>query len=389
VVGSNIAGLLEFRHRRVHHALVHPVTFRPICNGKRGEMFRLGIKKGYVSWLYALLAAGTLLWGQGCEPTGPVSNSGSIGTIAYNDSLDYLHLIGDDGRGDRQIGTQEFIAPKWSLDGTLLSAYQPVATLDTGLVLVVIDPATGQSRRVSAVLEGQRGKWVTIWQSWSPDGRYIAFSSPKGGTQQRIFVAEVQTGQEWTVGVQGASTPTWQPTGNQIAYSPYAGSFRIVQMDGTQDVQFYSGICCAGYPHWSPGGDLLAFLVSETSSSTTVHAYIGVVSTREVRPLGSPVGFFPEGWSPDGTRLLLSNQSRLALIDSKGGDIRWLTDGLSNEGIRHVGHASWSPRGDKVALVSIRGTPSERYDLWVVNLDGSGAKRIAEKCGSEFSWSPK
>jgi len=345
-----------------------------------------------LSFVHTLLVAGGLLCGHGCELIGPVSNSETSGTIAYDDSLDYLHLIRDDGTMDRQIGTRQYMAPKWSPGGALLSAYETPGTPEVDLALVVIDPATGQTRRIATVLESDssgKWQWVVIWQSWSPDGRYIAFSSPKVSSRERIFVVDVETGREWTIGVEGASTPTWQPSGKYLAYIPDAGNFRIVQFDGAEDVEFISGVCCAGYPQWSPKGDLVAFFLNESSNLATVLAYVGVVSTREVRPLGSPRGFIPEGWSPDGTRLLLSYQNRLAMIGSDGGDIQWLTEALYDQGVRQAFHAYWSPRGDKIAFVTLRSNPSERYDLWVIKTDGSEAKKIAEKCGSEFSWSPK
>ena len=55
-------------------------------------------------------------------------------------------------------------------------------------------------------------------------------------------------------------------------------------------------------------------------------------------------------------------------MDAEGSNVRRLTyQGNYND------RPSWSPRGDRIAFVSMEGS---RFDVYVINVDGSGAQRL-------------
>lgn len=80
--------------------------------------------------------------------------------------------------------------------------------------------------------------------SWSPDGRYIAFTYGGAGSFQ-IFVADVASGQLLQLTSQGRNeSPTWSPDGRHIAFqSNRSGRWEIWQMhiDGTGQRQITRG----------------------------------------------------------------------------------------------------------------------------------------------------
>ena len=80
--------------------------------------------------------------------------------------------------------------------------------------------------------------------SWSPDGRYIAFTYGGVGSFQ-IFVADVASGQLLQLTSQGRNeSPTWSPDSRHLAFqSNRTGRWEIWQMhiDGTKQRQVSKG----------------------------------------------------------------------------------------------------------------------------------------------------
>ncbi|HEU4386666.1 MAG TPA: DPP IV N-terminal domain-containing protein [Blastocatellia bacterium] len=88
--------------------------------------------------------------------------------------------------------------------------------------------------------------------SWSPDGRYVAFTWGGVGSYQ-IFVADVATGQLLQLTSDGTNqSPTWSPDGRHLAFqSRRTGRWEIWQMhvDGTGQRQISRG--GGQYPTWA------------------------------------------------------------------------------------------------------------------------------------------
>jgi TolB protein len=80
--------------------------------------------------------------------------------------------------------------------------------------------------------------------SWSPDGRYIAFTYGGAGSFQ-VFVADVGSGQLLQLTSQGRNeSPTWSPDGRHLAFqSNRTGRWEIWQMhiDGSEQRQLTRG----------------------------------------------------------------------------------------------------------------------------------------------------
>jgi dipeptidyl aminopeptidase/acylaminoacyl peptidase len=90
-------------------------------------------------------------------------------------------------------------------------------TFDARAQLFVVDVATAQTKQLTA------GDFEDRAESWSPDGRRIAFSRTRGGKGEYswsdIWVADVATGAvlRLTENVGRAVSPTWSPDGSTIA----------------------------------------------------------------------------------------------------------------------------------------------------------------------------
>jgi Tol biopolymer transport system component len=87
--------------------------------------------------------------------------------------------------------------------------------------------------------------------------------------------------------------------------------------------------------------------------------------------LGPPVPA-RAAWSPDGQTIAFTDYSRLLLINADGSGQRDVTREL------RLGQLPvWSPDGHKIALVRCRG--GQRCDIYVMNADGGGLRRLTRK----------
>jgi len=154
---------------------------------------------------------------------------------------------------------------------------------------------------------------LQIGATWSPDGRFIAYSSDRGGKFD-IWVQQVSGGDpvQITRGPGANWQPDWSPDGKYIAYrSESGGGLFIIPALGGEGLEMR--ISSFGYyPRWSPDGSQILFQTHfSTLTFLTDRFYV-------VRLNGSPpqeilAGFIAEhnlwpgavAWHPDDKRVSL------------------------------------------------------------------------------------
>jgi Tol biopolymer transport system component len=172
------------------------------------------------------------------------------------------------------------------------------------------------------------GTQVIEWFDVSSDGRWLAFDSDRGGTQQ-IYRVPLPGGEveQLTSGGDPAFFPSFSPDGREIAYHAFRGGTRqifVLPAEGGTPTQVTSGSTQYRAPEWSPDGRTLAI----SKATYTPAQEIDLVTRDAEGRWGAPRTLVKGGvvgvWSPDGHSVLTavggaSGVAGLKIVPASGG----------------------------------------------------------------------
>jgi len=282
-----------------------------------------------------------------------VATTASAGTARTSDRIvfqsdrdgpDDLYVMNADGSNLHRLTTsgspenigfkseQSAFRPRWSPDKREIAytwfrgaAASVVVITDTGAVKRRLPLNTGLA-------------------SWSPDGSSLAVVC---GSNETLCLTPGKSGpMHHLIDVGSTSSPpTWSPDGKTIVVSGYRSSeppllndhpilIRLPanQSPGQEDYEADVGV--GGMPDWSPDGKKIVY------ASTATHADNPEIYVVDVDKKGRPIG------------------KPLRLTNHPGIDA----------------FPAWSPDGKRIAFARQSGTHS--IDIYVMNADGSGLKRL-------------
>jgi len=308
------------------------------------------------------------------EPSVPSSDSKSIAyTCDINDSFD-LYVVGIDGSKPRVLNTTgngvlNHIPVAWTPDSRHLLAEFVKTDGNSDMMLLTV--ADG-----SAKLLKEKGKGLPSDGDFSPDGRYIAWSTREG-----ISLFELQTGIESLLipDQSNHSVLGWTPDGKYVMFSSErSGSSDawLIAVDGgkakgepvfikkdwgflpmgfTRSGEFYYavnnnvwGVQIAEYnptggniisrpltafkrgnirtPDWSPDGSLLAGVINNESNQAVVIRSMDTDEEREIRIGERKIEWSGIRWTPDGKAIVVTASEagkgrELIRIDVKTGQV--------------------------------------------------------------------
>jgi dipeptidyl aminopeptidase/acylaminoacyl peptidase len=301
------------------------------------------------------------------------------------------------------LSLQRISDPKISPDGSLV-AYT-VSTPDREANRLVrniwIVPTTGGEPR-QLTTSGKDGS-----ARWSPDGKRLAFTSTRGGTQQIYFIALVGGEASRLTSLSGgAENIAWSPDGANLAFTSKVypeckddecNAKRVkAQEDSKVKARAYERLLYRHWTEWSDGRRAHLFVVPA-----------GGGTPKDLTPGGdydvAPVqreGPHPIAFSPDGKEIAFVAVTAPVEATSTNGDIFTVAPDGSTASPRRVttgpgfdGAPSYSPDGRTLAFRSQKtpGVESDRWRLMRFNRASATSTEVTpdfDRSVEALSWSP-
>ncbi|HEX3187411.1 MAG TPA: protein kinase, partial [Pyrinomonadaceae bacterium] len=305
-----------------------------------------------------------------------------------------IYIMGANGGSPTRISDFGY-SPSWSLDGgTIVIGTEKIpqpSTRPTKSELWTIDVNTNQRQRVS---EGD-----ALQPVFSPHQKRIAYWSrpDRYGQREHIWSIPANGGEPVAV-TDGSFTdlnPVWSPDGKYLYFSSNRGGssnvWRIAIDENTgvtsgvpEAVTSMGATTSVLHLSFSRDGQLAYSAQTETRNlrSVSFNAAQGTVGKPVSITQGSMQLWFPDP-APDGewlTAYSMGQQRHIYVMRTDGTDQSDLTPGEYR-----YAWPRWSPDGQRIAFSSRR---SGDYELWIVNRDGSGLRQLTQSSGGHYSpWS--
>jgi bla regulator protein BlaR1 len=319
--------------------------------------------------------------------------------IAYNaevlsDAKEWffpLRIRNLDGSGFRTLYSDKdsYIVPlDWSPDAGAILALRD---RNKAIELTLISTADGSVRVLRSITSG----WFSFQRvSFSPDGRFVAFSLVREGSPPNGDVLLMTADGRNEVVVAGHPAEDrllrWTPDGRSLVFlSDRSGTWDIWTVHITGGKQQGEPELLKkdfGYDSevlgFAPDGSL--YYKTNTSLGGLYHGVVDLetgkvlappapVTTRYTGPVAQPT------WSPDGRSLLYlsrwggigsGNNNILTIRSAATGEERFLSPRL-----RYVNQISWAPDGRSVLAVAITGTG---FGIFRIDTETSGITKLAD-----------
>jgi Tol biopolymer transport system component len=279
------------------------------------------------------------------------------------------------------------ISLAWAVIGVSCSGGQ-CPSLDDGSFIVM----TNHFKRGwdLAIFRGEEGAYTALTDggfhaapSLSPDGKWLAYVSRRGREDDpyHIFRMNIQTGEKTllTPGTQWDDAPQWSGSGIYIAYMSQTDMWSpcriwILDVDslGRRPMSPGEIIAQQMFPAWSPDSKRLVFI--GTSDGKTAGLYRYTLAQKQCVRIFTGQNLLPNrlSWSAPGNKIAFISDGCVYTISPDGADVRRITSGQRDR------EPVWAPDGERILFTR---QADDKADIWIVNADGSGLKRLTCAAG--------
>ncbi|MDO8520215.1 MAG: hypothetical protein Q7T11_08655 [Deltaproteobacteria bacterium] len=182
-------------------------------------------------------------------------------------------------------------------------------------------------------------------------------------------------------------SPTWSPSGSQIAFTSFIRYYPevfIVGANGGGLKQLTNFRATTITPSFSPSGDAIAFASSRSGDTELYVMTPGGSLTSRLTAIVN-IDLSP-AWSPDGGQIVFASERAgnlhlFSMPKSGGSGVRLTYTGYQND------QPDWSPDGKRIVFTARdRGA----FDVFMMNADGTMIQRLTRDEGNNESptWSP-
>jgi len=181
--------------------------------------------------------------------------------------------------------------------------------------------------------------------AWSPDGAAVAFERRVAGGLGCLGTIHLIESRRAERQLASGVEPTWSPDGNVLAFEQCAGVGDVsdivsIGVDGGAEINLTMSLDVEREPAWSPDGTWIAFrklVAGESSYSLWVMDATGAAQRVPVHGAGTPLS---PAWTPDGRLLFNTDLGSVYVVNLDGTGLKRLTNesGTTDSG------PTWRPR---------------------------------------------